>query len=260
MGVYPFRKIAASFARANVALCEKLFTSGRLTVSVTGAEDAACAALEKTLLARLPRTDRQERPCAVRAWGVRKEGVIVPTDVSYAALGGSLLEQGASYSGKVLVAGKAAGLAYLWNAVRVQGGAYGVGVRPEASGAVCFWSFRDPSAVRSLGCYRQTADFLRQFAAGQPDLTGLIVGTVADFSPLLTPSKKGKTADAFYWSGVSYADRCERQEEILTAAAEDLAALAEPVQRLGESGGVCVIGSRQLVEACGGELESIMTL
>ena len=242
------------------ALCEKLFTSGRLTVSVTGAEDAACAALEKTLLARLPRTDRQERPCAVRAWGVRKEGVIVPTDVSYAALGGSLLEQGASYSGKVLVAGKAAGLAYLWNAVRVQGGAYGVGVRPEASGAVCFWSFRDPSAVRSLGCYRQTADFLRQFAAGQPDLTGLIVGTVADFSPLLTPSKKGKTADAFYWSGVSYADRCERQEEILTAAAEDLAALAEPVQRLAEAGGVCVIGSRQLVEACGGELESIMTL
>ena len=44
------------------------------------------------------------------------------------------------------------------------------------------------------------------------------------------------------------------------ATAEDLAALAEPVQRLAEAGGVCVIGSRQLVEACGGELESVMTL
>ena len=55
------------------------------------------------------------------------------------------------------IIGKAAGLAYLWNAVRVQGGAYGVGVRPEASGTVCFWSFRDPGAVRSLGCYRQAA-------------------------------------------------------------------------------------------------------
>ena len=66
------------------------------------------------------------------------------------------------YSGKLLVAGKTAGLAYLWNAVRVQGGAYGVGIRPDAAGAACFWSFRDPSAVRSLGCYRQTADFLQQ--------------------------------------------------------------------------------------------------
>ena len=242
------------------ALSKKLFTSGRLTVSVTGAGDAACAALERGLLAKLPRTARQEIPCAVKPWGIRKEGVIVPTDVSYAALGGSLLEQGVPYNGKLLVAGKAAGLAYLWNAVRVQGGAYGVGIRPDAAGAACFWSFRDPSAVRSLGCYRQTADFLQQFAAGQSDLTGLIVGTVADSDPLLLPGRKGKTADMYYWSGVTYADRCRQREEILKAVPADLAALAEPLRKMSESGGVCVIGSRKLVEACGEELESTMTL
>ena len=62
----------------------------------------------------------------------------------------------------VLVAGKAAGLTYLWNAVRVQGGAYGVGVRPEASGAVCFWSFRDPGARPEVNSFslraRRAAD------------------------------------------------------------------------------------------------------
>lgn len=255
-----FEDRADGLAAALQSLSKKLFTTGRLTISVTGAEEAACKALEKELLSKLPQTERQALPCAVKPWGLRKEGVVVPADVSYAALGGSLRENGAAYDGKLLVASKAIHLAYLWNAVRVQGGAYGVGMLPASDGTACFWSFRDPTANRTLGCYRQAADFLRQFTATSPDLTGLIIGTVADSDPLLSPWKKGKASDRFYWSGVTHANRCLRRKEILTASPAGLATLAEPVEKLATSGGVCIIGSRKLVEACGGELDKIITL
>lgn len=255
-----FEERAEELAAALKAVSEKLFTTGRLTVSVTGGVEASCAALERELLAKLPRTERKEIPCAVRPWGIRKEGVVIPADVSYSALGGNLLAQGMAYSGKLLVASKTAHLAYLWNAVRVQGGAYGVGLLPNGTGTASFWSFRDPSAVRTLDCYRQTADFLRQFVSSGASLTGLIIGTIADFDPLLTPRRKGKTADALYWSGETFEGRCKRREEILSAQPADLEALAGPVEKLADTGGICVIGSRKLVEACGGELENIITL
>ena len=255
-----FEERGAALAEELKALCAKLFTTGRLTVSVTGAEDAACAALEKALLAALPRSERVELLCGVKPWGVRREGIVIPSDVSYAALGGDLVTPEAPYAGDLQVMGQALSLAYLWNAVRVQGGAYGVGLNIGDTGSACFWSFRDPGAARSLGCYRQAADFLEQFAAAQPDLTGMITGTVAKSDPLLLPGKKGKAADGLFFKGVTYADRCQRREEVLAAAPEKLAERAEALRKLGESGGVCVIGSRKLVDACGGELERIVTL
>ncbi len=255
-----FEQRGAALAEELKALCAKLFTTGRLTISVTGAEDAACAALEKTLLAGLPRSERVELLCAAQPWGVRREGIVIPSDVSYAALGGALLAPGVPYCGDLQVMSQAVSLAWLWNAVRVQGGAYGVGLTVGDNGSACYYSYRDPGAARSLGCYRQAADFLTQFAAGAPDLTGMITGTVAKSDPLLLPGKKGRAADGLYFKGVTYADRCLRREETLSATPEKLSSWAEALRALGERGGVCVIGSRQLVESCGGELEQIITL
>ena len=230
------------------ALQAKIFTTGRLTASVTGVEDACAASLERTLL--LPASERRELPCAVQPWGVRKEGVIIPADISFAVLGGSLLGCGVPYSGTVQVASRTISLAYLWNAVRVQGGAYGTGLSAGDSGNACFYSYRDPGAARSLDCYRQTADFLAQFTAAGPDLTGLIIGAVADSDPLMLPNRKGRASDGLYWKGVTYADRCRRREELLSATPEKLAALGASMAKLTAEGGICVIGSRQLVESC----------
>ena len=241
-------------------LAGKLFVSGRLTISVTGEEDRACRALEKELLPGLPRSERMEMRCGIQPWGLRKEGIVIPAGVSFAALGGSLLELGAPFSGSLHVAGRVISLAYLWNAIRVQGGAYGAGLSLSDSGRACFHSYRDPGAARSLECYRQTGDFLRQFVGERPDLTGFIVGAVAEADPLLLPSRKGRTADGLYFKGETYASRCRRREELLSASVENLATLEGAFRQLGETGGICVIGSRQLLEECGTELENIWAL
>ena len=164
------------------------------------------------------------------------------------------------YSGALRVAGRAVTLAYLWNVIRVQGGAYGTGMGVSDSGNVSFYSYRDPGAARSLTCYRQTADFLAQFCGGNPDLTGLIIGAVAESDPLMLPSRKGRSSDGLYLKGVTYADRRRRRAEMLSAKPEELAAMADALKKLGETGGVCVVGSKEQIAACGQELDQVFTL
>ena len=126
------------------------------------------------------------------------------------------------------------------------------------TGFAGFYSYRDPSAARTLDCYRASADFLRGIA--DMDLTGMITGAVAESDPLLTPRMKGKISDVLYWRQISHEDRCRVRWEMLSAAPGDLAALAGPVEELASRGSVCILGSRQQVDACAGWLDKIMVL
>lgn len=101
-------------------------------------------------------------------------------------------------------------LGYLWGAIRVQGGAYGTGFGVEESGNATFYSFRDPNAARSLGCYRQTSAFVRQLPGMVSNLTDFIIGAVAESAPYMLPHQQGKIADSWYWKDITYADRCDR--------------------------------------------------
>ena len=158
------------------------------------------------------------------------------------------------------VLGRIVSLSWLWNAVRVQGGAYGTGLALGDQGCACFYSYRDPSAARSLGCYRQTAAFLRGFLSGRPDLTGAILGAVAESDPLLLPRRQGKATDGLYFKGVTWEDRRAVRRDMLSATPERLAELADSLEGLGRDGGVCVIGPQNQLDACGGDIDTVYTL
>lgn len=255
-----FDGCASQLAEDLAGLCAAIFDRSRLAISITGADPGAAAALESALLPHLAGAGKGEISCAVRPWGKRREGIVIPADISFAALGGNLLAYGGQYSGALRVLGRITSLAYLWNVIRVQGGAYGTGLAVGDSGNACFYSYRDPSAARSLGCYRGAADFVHQLCAAGPDLTGFIIGAVAESDPLMLPHRRGRAADGLYLKGVSYADRCRIQQEMLSVTPDMMRAMAEPLRALSDAGSVCVIGSRRQIEACGGEIETVYTL
>lgn len=64
------------------------------------------------------------------------EAFAVPTDVTYTALGFDRRLLGVPYSGAWLVASRALSYDFLWNEVRVKGGAYGAGFSPTRT-ATC---------------------------------------------------------------------------------------------------------------------------
>ena len=77
-------------------------------------------------------------------YGIKKEAFIIPSKVQYNALAFNYKDAGIEYSGALAVIKNILNRDYLWNNVRVKGGAYGSGFSIAKSGNSYFYSYRDP--------------------------------------------------------------------------------------------------------------------
>ena len=77
-----FDEKSPALAQALEALARRIFTRARLTASLTGSNPKAGALLEAQLTSRLPAGSYAppEAP-AIRPWGRRREGIVIPADV-----------------------------------------------------------------------------------------------------------------------------------------------------------------------------------
>ena len=238
------------------ALSQCIFCRARMTASITAGNEAAVGITARIVSGSLPEgAFVLPGTAAISPWGPRREGIVIPSDVSFSAAGG--IFQGAG-SGTAKVMGRTISLGHLWNTVRVQGGAYGTGMILRDTGFAGFFSYRDPSAARTLDCYRASAGFLRGIA--DIDLTGMIIGAAAESDPLLTARMKGKTADARYWRQITHGDLCRVRREMLSTVPDDLAVLADPVEKLTAQGAVCILGSQQQIDVCAELLDCVTVL
>ena len=81
---------------------------------------------------------------------------------------------------------------YLWNNVRVKGGAYGCMCSfSGVDGDVYFTSYRDPNLKETNQVYEDIPKFLESFTADERDITKNIIGTISTLDTPLTPQAKG---------------------------------------------------------------------
>lgn len=238
----PFGELAAALERVRAMAVGR----GGLTVSVTGESCAAVDAALEGFLAYLP--EGETRPnAAPAAWGRRREGIEIPSDVGYAALGVEL----DNYSGAWQLASRVVSLAWLWNAVRVQGGAYGTGMVAREQGFAGFYSYRDPSAAATLESCAASADFLERFAVSGESLDGFIIGAVSANDPLQTVRAKGLTADSLWFRGITDEMRRNRRRELLGATPERLAEIANALREAIRNPAVSVLAPKSALDTCG---------
>ncbi len=224
-------------------LYHRAFQRTGLTLSVTGSDGYAEAIA--SAFSALPQGAAMA-PAEIQPFGIQKEGIVIPADICFAVRGGSI----GAYSGDLALSAKIVSLAYLWNTIRVTGGAYGTGMMIRPSGALYCYSYRDPGGVRSLEKYLSCGEFLRSFSQQCDDFTGFIIGTVSDASPVLTPRMIGMNADSYYWRGITYEDRCRYRHELLSATPEKLLAAADRMDQALSASGFCVLGGPELVAQC----------
>jgi Zn-dependent M16 (insulinase) family peptidase len=132
----------------------------------------------------------------------------------------------------------------------VQGGAYGVGLISRNSGALGFYSYRDPTPARTLECFKSASESLRALAKSGEDITKFIIGAVGESSPLTTPKLKATLAATRFLRGVSYEDECKMRREILDTGAEELIKAADTLDKICALECVTVFGAKEKVETC----------
>ena len=180
-----------------------------------------------------------------------REAILIPAGVSYAALGGNIHTMGWQYKAPLSVATTLLTFGYLWEEIRVHGGAYGCSFRAGMNGNTVFSSFRDPQPLNSLRVYGETSKFLKEFAKSGETVDKYIISTIATSEALVGTARKGYEAEIAYLAGDTFEKKQERRREILSMATEDLLAFADMFDSMKDNGSVCVIGNEAALEGIG---------
>lgn len=207
--------------------------------------DPAQASLEK-LASNLP-VDESSGPVLLDpTLGRRADGIVVPTQVNYVGKGGNLYESGYEYHGSALVVSKLLGATYLWDKVRVVGGAYGGFCRFDPrSGDFKYLSYRDPNLGQTLETYDGAPGFLKDLELGEDELTKAVIGCMGDVDAYLLPDAKGYQAMLRHLLGEDDEYRQKVRDQILGTKVEDFHKFGEALEPVIEKGGICVVGSAE---------------
>jgi hypothetical protein len=123
------------------------------------------------------------------------------------------------------------GTTWLWDRVRVSGGAYGgFSDFDSHSGMFTYLSYRDPNLLKTLDNYDATVDFLRDLEIGKEELTKSIIGTIGDVDSYQLPDAKGYTALMRHLLNVTDEERQERREQILGTTQKDFKNFADALE------------------------------
>ena len=193
------------------------------------------------------------------------EGLTIPARVNYVAKGTNLYGLGYRFHGSVSVILNYLRTTWLWERVRVQGGAYGgFCTFDRFSGVFSYLSYRDPNLLGTLANYDQTSQFLRQADLSADELTKNIIGVIGQMDAYQLPDAKGYTALIRHLTGVSDAERQEIREAVLATRPEDFEAFADILSQVNAKGLVVVLGSKEAIDeansARGGWLQTLKVL
>lgn len=178
----------------------------------------------------------------------KKEALIIPSSVAYAAKGFDYKQAGAHYSGQLLTAKQLIDTDYLWEKVRVLGGAYGSGLQLDPAGALVCTSFRDPRPAESLQVFGGIADYLEELELKDEDLAKYIIGTYGALNQPLNSDLIMGYAIRQVMEGFGDEDRRRIQQEVLATKPADLSALSSLFRQLADTSHETVLGSKRLCD------------
>ena len=206
--------------------------------------------LEKFILA-LPAKDAALKDFDIQPV-VEKEGLAIPAQVNYVGKGANLYELGYEFDGSAEVIIPYLRMSYLWEKIRVQGGAYGAHAQfDENTGVFSLLSYRDPNVASTIENYDKAAAFLKGLDDSRlsaNELNKAIIAAIGDLDTYQLPDAKGYTSMIRYLTGRTDEIRQKIRDEVLSTNGEDFIAFGETLEKVAQSDAVVAMGSQSALE------------
>ncbi len=222
-------------------LIKKAFAKNRMFIGYSG--NIAESELSEIINA-LPQSEIGTSQ-AVQKPDLKNESIEIPSGVGFSALGGNIYALGGEFDGSCSVLSSLMTFGYLWNAVRVQGGAYGTGMNIRANGDIFCYSYRDPNLRNSENAFRGLAAYLKEYLSNDQKLDDTVIGTVNTTDPLLDPSAVCALVCARYLNGTTHEDIVKIRKEILDTDKSALLRLADIIEKYCADGKYCTVCGKQ---------------
>jgi Zn-dependent M16 (insulinase) family peptidase len=180
------------------------------------------------------------------------EGLVIPAQVNYVGKACDLHKAGYRFHGSSLVAVKYLRTTWLWEQVRVLGGAYGGFCSyGRLSGLMSFGSYRDPNVTSTLAAFDGCGKFLETVGLDRGELLKAIIGTSGDLDPYQLPDSKGFTALSQHLAGVTTQTRQRIRDEVLATDERHFREFGTLLREAASSGLVCVLGGEEALTKAG---------
>jgi len=231
------------------ALVKLIFTKENLMVSFT-ADDEGFAYLEKEVEALKAKLYDKTADAVVAEIIPAKmnEGFTTASQIQYVARAGNFIHEGYAYTGALRILKVILSYDYLWNNVRVKGGAYGCMSGFSKTGDCYLVSYRDPNLEKTIKIYEGTTDYVKSFTVDDRDMTKYIIGTISDMDTPLNPAAKGNRSLTMYLSNQSPKDLQKERDEVLYATAQDIRNLAGIIESILNGNYLCVVGNEEKIK------------
>lgn len=178
------------------------------------------------------------------------EGLTIPAGVNYVGKGANLYDLGYRLDGSASVILNYLRTTWLWERVRVQGGAYGgFCLFNHRSGVFTYLSYRDPNLIATLDIYDRTGEYLRNLELSRDELAKSIIGAIGEMDAYQLPDAKGFTSMMRYLAGDTDEFRQRWREQVLGTTLGDFRAFSEILDGIKDAGRVVVMGAEEAVEA-----------
>lgn len=179
---------------------------------------------------------------------IKNEGFKTSSKVQYVAKGGNFIQKGFTYTGALKVLQVMFSYDYLWQNVRVQGGAYGCMCGFSRYGSAFLTSYRDPNLKATLDIYEKAWEYVKNFDADERDMTKYIIGAIGNQDAPVEPSAKGMQMFRAWLMGVTTQLVQKERDELLSVTKETIRGLAPMIKASFEDPVLCVIGNENRLE------------
>ncbi|MEA1926884.1 MAG: hypothetical protein U9N73_01655, partial [Candidatus Auribacterota bacterium] len=225
----------------------------RINVSVVGGSDSVDIIrrwLDGLLLEMEDRPIPEERDRKPIIYG-RREGIALPADIAFVARSQPAVPFTDPAGPVLFLISKHISYSYLWEKVRVKGGAYGCGASYNvARGTFALSSFRDPGIRGTLRAYDGIFDYIENEMDLSPDgVEQAIIGTIKYLDRPIRPEQAVELALHRHLTGRTAGKIKEFRHRLFNLKGDDIRKASAEILRPGrKDSSVCVITSRERLE------------
>lgn len=170
------------------------------------------------------------------------------SQVNYVGLGYNFKELGYDYDASILVLRNFLRIGYLWENVRMKGGAYGAMADISLGGNFYLLSYRDPNIKNTLNVYKKFSNYLKDLDIDDEEIRKYIIGTISDFDAPLKLDANLKRFTLLKMGDYDYDWRLKERKDILETDLNKLRSFMQLTKDAFDKNVKVVIGNSSQIE------------
>ncbi|MBE6022305.1 MAG: hypothetical protein E7231_03605 [Cellulosilyticum sp.] len=165
--------------------------------------------------------------------------------------------KGLVYKGQYEVVANVLENTYLWDRIRLQGGAYGCDVMLSKEGYLVICSYCDPHLQTTLQTYGQIGHYLKNIKLSSKTIERAIISTLGGMIAPCSMEQKSERACTYFITGMKQEDRQLIYDQIKQTTLKDFHDMSKVFQHLAQEGVVCVLGNKEKLKVCKSQFKLI---